>query len=42
MPAQLRSGFGIYAVFEQQVLKSPEQDERSLSVFIDPHAEGDL
>ena len=33
MPAQLRSDFGIYAVFEQQVWKIPGQDERGVGVF---------
>ena len=33
MPAQLRSDFGIYGVFEQQVWKIPDQDERGVGVF---------
>jgi porin len=33
MPAQLRSDFGIYGVFEQQVLKIPGKDDRGVGVF---------
>ena len=33
VPAQLRSDFGIYGVFEQQVLKLPGKDERGVGVF---------